>query len=233
MDILTRRSLFPPGFVSGIRDAAPTGLPPIPFGLVIGVTAVNVGFSKLSILVMSIFVMAGASQLAAIELASQNAPIPVIVATALVINLRFMMYSAAIAPQMNEYSLTWRGLMAYVLLDVNYSMTLVKFGRDTSADIRWYYLGTSMPTWTSFTAATIIGMIIGNTLPNGLHLEFAAPLLFISLLFPHVEDVSTGTAGVIAGLIAILGVDIPFNMGSLLAAGFGIASGLIVERRLE
>jgi hypothetical protein len=74
---------LPPDVRDGARDVAPTLLAVFPFGLVVGAAAVDVGLSVVEALGMSVVVLAGASQLAAIALIGAGAPAVVVVFTAL------------------------------------------------------------------------------------------------------------------------------------------------------
>ena len=66
---------------------------------------------------MSIIVFAGAAQLAAISLMAQNAPGGIVVLTVLIVNLRMMMYSAAMAPLVKPLPVRWQRGLAFVLSD--------------------------------------------------------------------------------------------------------------------
>jgi len=76
---------------------------------------------------ISLVIFAGASQLAVIQLFVIGAPAVVMVLTALVINMRFVMYSASIAPFFRGLSGGWRPVVAYLLTDQAYALSLTKF----------------------------------------------------------------------------------------------------------
>ncbi|MEA5386983.1 AzlC family ABC transporter permease [Haloarculaceae archaeon H-GB2-1] len=61
-------------FLAGARVVSPMLLGIVPFGLIVGVTAVGAGLSPGQALGLSTVVFAGASQLAAIELLGRDAP---------------------------------------------------------------------------------------------------------------------------------------------------------------
>ena len=85
-------------FVAGVKATAPVLLALVPFALAFGTMAAGSGLSTLEALAMSVFVFAGAAQLAMIPLISAGASVAVIVLTVLVINLRMTLYSASLAP---------------------------------------------------------------------------------------------------------------------------------------
>lgn len=220
-------------FFAGARVVMPILLGIIPFGLVAGVTAVNVGMSPIQAISMSVLVFAGAAQLAAIDLIGQTAPVVVIVLTVIVINLRFMMYSASLAQYFRQFNPLSKFLSGYLITDQAFAVSVVEF-RATEPDERsrkWFYFGAAVPFWITWQLSTIAGAILGTNVPEGLSLEFAVPLMFIALLFPALDDRLTGIAALVAGSVSVVAAVLPFNLGLVTAALIGIVAGVLVERR--
>ncbi|WP_211236345.1 AzlC family ABC transporter permease [Desulfovibrio inopinatus] len=120
-----------PEFIAAFRAGARSVFPAlpglVPFALICGVTAMKAQVPGYLASFMSLTVFAGASQLAALELFSAGAPLAVVVMTGLVINLRFVMYSASITPHLQNRTLFERILMAYVLTDQGYALSVIRF----------------------------------------------------------------------------------------------------------
>lgn len=216
----------------GIKDVAPLLLGVIPFGLVAGVAAVNAGLTLEQALGMSVIVFAGASQLAALELIGQDAPLTVIVATAVVINLRMLMYSASIAPYFRSLRGRVRGAAAYLLTDQAYALSVSVYRSDGAIDRLGYYLGAAATLWIVWQLSTVAGVLIQAGVPDGLGLDFAVPLVFLALLIPAMEDGPTTVAGALGGGFAVLGAGLPLNLGLLVGASVGIAAGVASETAL-
>ena len=216
-------------FLGGVRAVAPVLVGIVPFGLIAGAAAVRVGLSGLQAVGLSVVVFAGASQLAAIELLGSNARPAVVVATALVINLRMLMYSASIAPYFRETATRWRAGLAYLLTDQAYALAVTRFGTDRPVRRRWYYLGAALPLWAVWQVCTVLGVVAGARVPDSLPLSFAVPLTFLALLVPAVTDRASGTAAVVGGTAAVLGAGLPLNLGLIAGAVGGVLAGLVVE----
>ena len=216
-------------FLDGLRAVAPVLVGVVPFGLVAGAAAVGVGLSGPQAVGLSVVVFAGASQLAAIELLDAGAPVAVVVATALVINLRMLMYSASIAPYLRELSTRWRAGIAYLLTDQAYALSVTRFGADGTVRRRWYYLGVAAPLWVVWQFCTVAGVVVGARVPESLPLSFAVPLTFLALLLPAVTDRAGAVAAVVGGAGAVLGADLPLNLGLIAGAVAGVAAGVAVE----
>ena len=214
---------------AGVRDVSPLLLGIIPFGLVAGIAAVNAGLGVAEAVGLSVVVFAGASQLAAVELLAQNAPLAVVIGTAVVINVRMVMYSASIAPYLAGYGRRFRAGLAYLLTDQAYALSVAEFER-TPDRTRWrYYLGAAATLWIVWQITTVVGFVIGAGVPEAWGLTFAVPLVFLALLVPAMKDRPTVLAGVGGGAVAVAAAGLPMNLGLLTGAVSGIVAGLATE----
>jgi 4-azaleucine resistance transporter AzlC len=217
----------------GVRDALPLLLGIAPFGLVAGIAAVEAGLDLSQAVGMSLIVFAGASQLAALDLLGRDAPLAVIALTATVINLRFLMYSASIAQYFREFEAKWKALLAYVLTDQAYALSIARFRSDRSFDAKAYYLGAAVTIWAVWQVTTVAGVLLGAGVPDSWGLEFTVPLIFLALLVPAMEDRATTVAGLVGGAVAVAGAGLPLNLGLLVGATIGVGAGLATERFAE
>jgi len=214
---------------AGVRDVSPLMLGIVPFALVAGIAAVDAGLGLAEAVGMSVIVFAGASQLAALELLGENAPLAVVVGTAAVINLRMLMYSASIAPHFAEYGRRLRAGLAYLLTDQAYALSVAEFDANPERS-RWrYYFGAAASLWIVWQVGTVAGVVLGAGVPDAWGLTFAVPLVFLALLVPAMKDRPTTAAGVAGGAVAVVAAGLPLNLGLLVGALSGIAAGLIVE----
>ena len=215
--------------LAGVRDVSPLLLGIAPFALVAGIAAVNAGLGLAEAVGMSVIVFAGASQLAALELLGENAPLAVVVGTAVVINLRMLMYSASIAPHFAEYGRRLRAGLAYLLTDQAYALSVAEFDEDPDRS-RWrYYLGAAASLWVVWQIGTVAGVVLGAGVPDAWGLTFAVPLVFLALLVPAMKDRPTTVAGVAGGAVAVVAAGLPLNLGLLVGALSGVAAGLVTE----
>ncbi len=218
-------------FFSGVKASSPLILGMVPFALIAGIAAVNAGLSTLEALAMSYIVFAGAAQLATVDLVGQQAPVIVIVFTALIINLRFFMYSAAIAPHFQGLPLHARGGLAYLLTDQAFAVSMTAYNRGRHEYKAWFYLGAAMTMWLTWQIGTSIGVFVGARVPESWSLEFAIPLTFLALLLPSVKDRPCVVAAISAGILALVGAGLPYNLGLFLAALGGIGAGVLADTR--
>lgn len=122
-----------PAFVDGLRDAAPAVPPHVPFGMLFGATAVEVGFDPAAATALSLFAFAGAAQMAAVELLADGAALPVVLVTILLLNLRYVIFSASLVPEVRHLPASWRAVIAYPLFDITYALAAARFREDDAA----------------------------------------------------------------------------------------------------
>ncbi|MFN8432903.1 MAG: AzlC family ABC transporter permease [Anaerolineales bacterium] len=217
-------------FLSGMRGSLPILIGVIPFAMITGVGAVSVGLSFWESMGMSIFVYAGASQLVVFQLMSAGTPWVIMVLTAWVVNVRFTMYSATLAPYLQKLSTERKALLAYMLSDQAFGVSMSRFvSTDKEMDHRWYYFGAALIIWVAWQVSTVIGTLLGALVPTSLGFDFAFPLSFMALMFGALRDRPTVVAALTGGFIAVLAKGLPYNTGLVLATFLGIVAGYFAE----
>ena len=217
-------------FWSGVRDEVPLLAGVAPFGMAYGALAIESGVSGAMAQAMSAIIFAGASQIVAVELIG-SAPAVIIVFTVLLVNLRHALYGASLAREIAALPLRWRWLLAYLLTDEAYAVTIARYRRnDVSPHRPWYFLGAGFALWVTWQVSTALGVFAGAAVPEGWSLDFALPLTFIAILVPALNGRAALAAAVTAGLVASIGVHWPYGLGLLSGALCGLGAGLALSR---
>jgi 4-azaleucine resistance transporter AzlC len=218
--------------LKGIKTVSPILLGVIPFATISGIAAVEAGLSVPMAAGMSIIMFAGAAQLASVQLIAAGAAPFVIVLTALVINLRFLMYSASLAPHLATRPFRWKAILAYLTTDQAYAISLAHFEQaPENPDKHWFFVGTAATLWVVWQAGTVAGILAGAFVPEHWSLDFAIPLTFIAVVVPAIKDGPAFAAAVMAGLVAVLAAGLPLNLGLIVGASAGIMIGTILDLR--
>ncbi len=219
-------------FWAGVRAVFPLLIGVFPFGLIYGTLALGAGLSPTAAQMMSSIVFAGSSQFVAAQLVHDAAPGIVIVLTIAIVNLRHMLYSASIAPYLENLSPRWKGLLAYLLTDEAYATTVIHFEREGLTPTgHWFFLGAGFSLWFTWQASSALGILLGTAIPTSWPLDFALPLTFIAMVIPVLKDRPVIASAASAGLVALLAYDLPYKLGLILAALVGIFVGTFLERR--
>jgi predicted branched-subunit amino acid permease len=204
----------------------------IPFGVITGVAMVASGIPPLVAMLMSLIVFAGASMVASAQLLASAAPAALIVLTTLIINLRFMMYSASLRAHFADAPLRWRIAIAYLTADNVYGLLLGRFSEHPKDEGKLeYFIGAGLVVWAAWQVAVLGGILIGAGVPASWRLEFAAPLAFIAMTIPHLRDRAMIAAALAAGIAVIAAHELPLRLNIVAAAAVGIAAGMIFERK--
>ncbi len=215
---------------AGGKAASPLLLGVVPFGLIYGATAVDAGFTWWYAVLNSVCIYAGASQLAVLQLLSQDTPFALALLAGLVINVRMLLYSASLAPHLHGLSLFHKGMLAHFLTDQAYAVSLARFssGHYPGSKGR-YYFGAALTIFGGFFAGTTFGAILGTRLPDSMQLHYAVPLTFLALLTPLLKKREGLLTAATAGGVALLCRGLPYNCGILPAIAAGIAVGCLLD----
>jgi predicted branched-subunit amino acid permease len=205
----------------------------VPFGLVAGASPVTHGLGGVVAVGFSIIVFAGASQLAAIDVLGSGGSAFVAALAAWTINLRLLLYSASLAPHLAKEKLRTRLGIAYLLTDQAYAVCISRWGRGDDPRRRVpFYLGAASTLWASWQLATVVGVLIGATVPDDVPLEFAVPLVFLVLLVPAIVSRPAALAAAVAGLSAVAAAELGAgNLSLMVGATAGIVAGALAESR--
>ncbi|MDQ4117186.1 MAG: AzlC family ABC transporter permease, partial [Actinomycetota bacterium] len=171
----------------------------------------------------------------AVQLLGAGAGGAVTVLAALVVNARFLLYSAALAPHVADWPRRRRWGAAYLLADPVYALAAARFaaadGGGRARERMAYYAGVGVTLWCAWLLLTGLGTLLTEALPAGFRLDLAAPLTFLLLLLPLLTSRPAWAAAVVGGAVAVAASGLPLGLGVLVGAGAGIAAGAIVGGR--
>ena len=222
------------GGKEGFHAFLPVSIGLIPWALVTGMTMTSSGLTFFQAIGMNTIVYAGTAQLATLPLLKTGAPTGLIVLTALVLNLRFLIFSAAIAPGFRGSSILVRWFSGYLLGDGVFATCTPKML--TEEKLPWrlgYYFVPSLWSWLLWQLFGCIGVLSAKSIPENWSLDFMATIALIVLLIPMAKVKSMAVAAVISGLASILLKEMPFKLGVITAIGVGVIAGFLFERFSE
>lgn len=217
---------------AGFREGVPFLLVIVPFGLLFGVVATEAGFTSVQTMAFSSVVFAGAAQFAALQLMAEDAPILIVIATALAVNLRMAMYSASLSIWMGDAPLWQRALVAYVNVDQSYAVSINRFEDQPDLTISQriaFFFGAVTPVCPMWVVATGFGIWIGDGIPEWMALDFAVPICFLAIIAPMMRTLAHMLAAVTSIVLALSLAFLPYNLGLLGAAMVAMIVGAQVE----
>jgi 4-azaleucine resistance transporter AzlC len=216
-----------------LMDTAGIVVSGIGFGLVFGLAARSAGLSPIEASAFSLIVFAGAAQFAAVGYLAAGMPwLPIVVLT-LFLNLRHLLYSASLAPQVRDVPFGTRAAMAHVLTDEAFALSTAHFLRIGRVDVGGYWIAAVLGDFIPWNLATLAGVLLGGAIPDpavlGLDVVFPAAMagLAAGLVTGRRELVAAGAgAGLGVGLSLAMGPEVGIIAGGLLGPLVAMAAPL-------
>jgi predicted branched-subunit amino acid permease len=225
-------------YFEGLRAAIPALVATGAWGLVTGVAMVKTGLTMPQALGMSLLVYAGSAQLAALPLVAAGAPIWVVLATATILNLRFVIFSAGLFPYLRRLPLRKRLALGYITADFGFAVSMARWAqsppeeRGSTAQL-WFLAGVTTSTWLVWQSASLAGIALGAQVPAAWGLDFLPIVALIALTVPMINTRPAAVGALVAGLVAVLAASVPLRLGLLAAVAAGIAAAMAAEIALE
>ena len=217
-------------FWHGVCDESPLMFGIIPFGLVFGVLGIESGLDPLQTILLSTILFGGASQIVFAQLWAAGIPALIVGSSVCVINIRHLLYSASMASHLRHLSLRWRLLLGYLLTDEAYAVSIKRFTNGRAGPFQHFHLlGSGTLLWTGWQASTIMGIVVGKTIPESWSLSFTIPLTFIAVIAPIIRTRAEIVTAVTAGSLATICQPLPWNSWLVIAAFGGILAGWLVH----
>jgi predicted branched-subunit amino acid permease len=218
--------------LKGFKSMLPISIGVLPFALVMGTVSYAAKLTATQTIGMNLLVFAGSSQIAVIELLLQKSSTIVVILTGLIINLRFMLYSAAFAPYLENSNLWVKIFSSYNLTDQSFATMQSKqsiFKNNHEAVS--FYVGAALCMFFVWQVTVIIGFLFGNILPSKLALDYAIPLSFVALVIPTLKSRNYLYVAIASSVFAVICKPIPYNLGLLVATLLGLVLAAILTSK--
>ena len=190
-------------FRRGTRLGLPILLGYVPVGAAFGIAATAAGFSVTQATACSALVLAGAGQFIGVAALQSSANLTAALVATGIVNLRYLLFSATLAPRTRETPRWQQLLIAFTLTDETFAINI-----DDSLEGRadgWSMIGVGAVSWLGWTVGTFIGAVAGSAIgdPARWGVGFAMPAMFTALLVGQVTGARTAVAAVLAAALAL------------------------------
>lgn len=223
-------------FREGFRESMASMPGIFAWGLVSGMAMIKAGLTVWQSLGMTFLVFAGSAQLAVLPLMMSNAPVMLIFGTALMVNLRFVIFGAAIGPHFSH--LPWHRRLWYGYLNGDVTMGLFpqRFPVETlyqPAGKAGFYMGIGYNTWLAWQIGAVAGIFLAGQIPESWNIGFAGTLALLAIMIPLIINLAALGGVVVAGAVAVAAADLPYRLGLLLAVVLGMVVAMLIDVFLE
>ena len=216
---------------AGVRDMLPMTPALLAWGLVTGVAMAQSGLPLPEVVGLSVLPYAGSAQLAALPLLVARAPIWVTVLAALAVNLRFIIYSAALTPAFRSVRTGRRLLLGYLIGDFSFIVYMRRASSERLAgDHTGYFFGLAYSSYVIWHVASLLGIAAAARIPREWGLEFAGLLALVALLVPMLVTSTALAATAVAALASVLLAGLPVHLGLVAGILAGVAAGFAIDR---
>lgn len=218
---------------AGARDTIPMLVGAAPFGMIFGTLAASARMAPWQGQMMSLGVFAGSSQFIAVGLLAAQAGMLVIWFATFIVNLRHMLYGAALMPHVRHLPQRWRCLLGFLLTDETFAVMDRYYRHHPQARYgHWYFLGSGLAMYCNWQCWTLVGLLFGAIFPSlhTLGLDFAMVATFIAIVVPQLARMAHLVAAATAGSSAYLLNGLPYKLGLLGAIVAGVGAGLLLSR---
>jgi 4-azaleucine resistance transporter AzlC len=206
-----------------LSDSAGIAVSAFGFGFVFGLSARQAGFSPVEAIAMSVIVFGGASQFAAVGYLASGLAWPGIVLLTALLNARHLLYSAALRPWLGEVPLPRRAVMAHLLTDEAFALSISHFRRIGRTDEGGYWIGAVVATFIPWNLATLAGVVLGAEIPDPG--RFGIDVIFPAAMIGLAVGLITGRRELVA---AIVGAGVAVAVALVSSPSIGIVAGGIL-----
>jgi predicted branched-subunit amino acid permease len=216
----------------GVASMMPFALAISVWGLVTGVAMVNGGMTIPGAMVVTLFVFAGSAQLAVLPLLAVGAPLPVVWITALLVNLRFVIFAAASRRYFVRLPWQQRLVAGYLNGDLGFALFTREFADDTelgTTDQFGFFYGGATVNWVAWQLSSFLGIVLGGLAPTSWGLDLAAALALVAVLIPMANKMPAVAGMVVTGVLAVLTVRMPLRLGLLVSIVVGGAVAVAAD----
>lgn len=223
-------------YLLGVRDGLPFILMAVPFALLFGVVASEAGLELIQTIAFSFLVIAGAAQFAALQLMVEDAAIIFVLAAALAVNLRMAMYAAALVPHLGAAPLWQRLIVAYINMDQTYIAATLRYDDNPKWAVQQkvaFFVGVATPLVPCWLSMTVVGALIGASIPPEYALDFIMPIMFLAMVGPMLKTLAHLAGAITSAVVAMALLWMPSGLGLLIAAFCAMVVGVVVETLME
>ena len=221
-------------FSKGIIDVSPFMIPVGPFGLIFGILSIDIGFSPLATMGMSLIIFGGASQIILLQLFSGGASSLIIISSVGAVNSRHLLYGAVVSEHVSDLKLIWKIVVSYFLIDQAFALSNEYFKKNKDRNKYFHLVGGGFTCWIIWQSSTFLGIILGEAIPEKLGLSFAVPLTFLALLVNDFRKFINVIVILTSGFVSTLGYNyIPYKAYVIVAALTGLIVAFILTMKLK
>jgi predicted branched-subunit amino acid permease len=218
-----------PLFRDGFRTVTAGVIGVCLWGIVTALAMMKSGLSLPDSVVMTLVVYSGTAQLAALPLIATGASLVAIMATATLVSLRFVLYSAIVAKYFGHFPLGKRLLIGYLTIDSGLAAyTANQNPRWSAQEQLYFWAGCNLPVWVFWQLGALVGIGLAAFLPTSKAYAFIGLLAILAMVPPLIKNRQSVACALSAAVVAGIGYRWPTGVATFLAVLVGVAAAVLL-----
>lgn len=225
-----------PAFLDGVKAMYEPAMAIMAWSIVTNIALLSAGLKPIQTFWFNILVYAGSAQLAVMPLITGDYPLWTIWLTALIVNLRFVIFSAGIQPHFKKYTFWQRLGLGYLNGDITYAKFVRQFPQSDASSTRTallYFLGMALINWTVWQAGVLVAIIFGAYIPQDWGIGFAGTLALIALIVPAIKNKTALVSALAAGITCALTINLPYRLTIVCSVIAGVGAAVIMDKKYK
>ncbi|MDA8792889.1 AzlC family ABC transporter permease [Bacteriovoracaceae bacterium] len=217
---------------NAFKKSFPLAITVIPFGMVKGSLAASGDLGLIETMGMSLFIFAGAAQLAMLQLMMENIHFVMIIISAAMINFRMILYSVYFSDRFKKLPWYKKLIYSHMITDQSYAIyqSSAKTYEERDDKLRFYFFSAFI-FFLFWQTSVFAGFYFGNAFANISDMDFMVPLVFIGMLGPHLKQRFGTLLAAISAVASIIFYHLPLNIGFILAIFLTIYLAVMVQSK--
>lgn len=225
-----------PAFIDGVKAMSEPAIAIMAWSIVTNIALLGSGLKPLETFWLNLLVYAGSAQLAVMPLIAGDYPLWTIWLTALIVNLRFVIFSAGIQPHFKKYSFFERMGIGYINSDFAFAKFVQKFPYSDPANSRvelLYFLGMALVNWTVWQIGVLIAIIFGSYIPKNWGIGFAGTVALLALIIPAIKNKTSLVSALVAAITCILTINLPYRLTIVCSVITGVIAAVLMDKHYK
>ena len=225
-----------PAFIDGIKAMSEPAIAIMAWSIVTNIALLGSGLKPLETFWLNLLVYAGSAQLAVMPLIAGDYPLWTIWLTALIVNLRFVIFSAGIQPHFKKYSFFERMGIGYINSDFAFAKFVHKFPYSDSSNSRvelLYFLGMALVNWIVWQMGVLIAIIFGAHIPSNWGIGFAGTVALLALIIPAIKNKTSLVSALVAAITCILTINLPYRLTIICSVITGVMAAILMDKNYK
>ncbi len=223
-------------FNAGVQTVIVTIPGNFAWGFVVGLGMINLGLTIFQSSAFNVLVYSGSAQMVAMPLMSAGVSLSLVFFATFMACIRFVLYSAAMAPALHHLPLPMRLLISALSIDAAIGLFLTRHAQSIAdkkifAHRITYLFGMNLLIWCAWSSGVFAGIFAAGALPTSAKFSYLGIVALLGITVAMMRSKATIACAVASAIVATLTQEWPYKLGLLCAITVGIAVGYSLENK--